>query len=76
MAARSIPQWRVGCLEPLDFVEKCRDPSIDVLGLHRATDLPRIRAYVSQLVIWREERPSGPAGPSSIYDKTSLSLLR
>lgn len=46
------------------------------MGLHRATDLPRVQALVGSLEKWREERPSGPLGPSSTYDKHALALLR
>ena len=46
------------------------------MGLHRATDLPRIKKLVASLETWREERPSGPLGPSSMYDKHALALLR
>jgi hypothetical protein len=70
-----LPQWRVCAPSPLAFVELChteRDP----MGLHRATDLPRIKNLVASLETWREERPSGPLGPSSMYDKHALALLR
>ncbi|CED83025.1 Uncharacterized conserved protein [Phaffia rhodozyma] len=69
-------RWRVCTLEPLKFVEECKNPLSDPLSLHRSTDAKHIESCVPRLNTWREIRPSGPLGSSSEYDKTSLSLLR